>query len=83
MGNEGPEDNLAVVAKKGEHFGFPFCHQGNMLDPVYGKNRSCAEFIPPALLLGAHVAPLGMRFYTGKSFPKTYNNNMFIAYHGS
>ncbi len=83
MGNEGPEDVLETVTKKGEHFGFPYCHQGNMLDPVYGKNRSCAEFTPPAMLLGAHVAPLGMRFYTGKSFPKEYNNNMFIAYHGS
>lgn len=24
-----------------------------------------------------------MRFYTGKSFPKAYSNNMFIAHHGS
>lgn len=83
LGNEGPEDALETVTKKGEHFGFPYCHQGNMLDPIYGKNRSCAEFTPPSMLLGAHVAPLGMRFYTGKSFPKEYNNNMFIAYHGS
>ena len=83
MGNEGPEDVLETVTKKGEHFGFPYCHQGNILDPVYGKTRSCAEFTPPAMLLGAHVAPLGMRFYTGKSFPKEYSNNMFIAYHGS
>lgn len=83
MGNEGPEDVLETVTKKGENFGFPYCHQGNMLDPIYGKNRSCAEFSPPAMLLGAHVAPLGMRFYTGKSFPKEYSNNMFIAYHGS
>ena len=83
LGNEGPEDALQTVSKKGEHFGFPYCHQGDMLDPVYGKNRSCAEFTKPAMLLGAHVAPLGMRFYDGKSFPKEYNNNMFIAYHGS
>ena len=83
LGNEGPEDALETVTKKGEHFGFPYCHQGNILDPIYGKNRSCAEFTPPSMLLGAHVAPLGMRFYDGKSFPKEYNNNMFIAYHGS
>ena len=83
LGNEGPEDALETVSKKGEHFGFPYCHQGDILDPVYGKNRSCAEFTKPAMLLGAHVAPLGMRFYDGKNFPKEYNNNMFIAYHGS
>jgi glucose/arabinose dehydrogenase len=33
--------------------------------------------------MGAHVAPLGMRFYTGSSFPAAYRNNMFIAQHGS
>ncbi len=33
--------------------------------------------------LGAHVAPLGMKFYTGSSFPAEYKNNIFIAEHGS
>ena len=33
--------------------------------------------------LGAHIAPLGMRFYTGKMFPAEYHNTMFIAQHGS
>ncbi len=49
----------------------------------YGKNRSCSEFTPPALKLGAHVAPIGMRFYTGKMFPAEYQNNIFIALRGS
>ena len=78
-----PEDELNVVKRQGEHFGFPYCHQGDTLDPEYGKNRSCAHFTPPALKLGAHVAPLGMRFYTGKMFPAEYENNIFIARHGS
>jgi glucose/arabinose dehydrogenase len=83
LGNEGPQDVLETVTKPGQHFGFPYCHQGNILDPIYGKNRSCAEFTPPSMLLGAHVAPLGMRFYTGNSFPASYSNSMFIALHGS
>jgi len=33
--------------------------------------------------LGAHVASLGMRFYTGTMFPADYKNNIFIAEHGS
>ena len=33
--------------------------------------------------LGPHIAPLGMRFYTGKMFPAEYRNNIFIAMHGS
>jgi glucose/arabinose dehydrogenase len=83
LGDDSPADELNVVSHKGEHFGFPYCHQGDTLDPEYGKNRSCSEFTPPVLKLGAHVAPLGMRFYTGKMFPAEYRNNIFIAFHGS
>jgi glucose/arabinose dehydrogenase len=78
-----PNDTLHRVSRKGMNFGYPFCHQGDTPDPVYGKNRSCSEFTPPALKLGAHVAPIGMRFYTGKMFPAEYQNNIFIALRGS
>jgi len=83
LGEDSPSDVLEVVKHKGEHFGFPYCHQGDTLDPEYGKYRSCKEFSPPALKLGPHVAPLGMRFYTGNMFPADYRNSMFIAQHGS
>ncbi len=83
LDENGPSDILAVVKHQGEHFGYPFCHQGDTLDPLYGKYRSCSEFTPPTLKLGAHMAPLGMRFYTGKMFPAEYQNTMFIAQHGS
>jgi glucose/arabinose dehydrogenase len=83
LGNDLPNDELNVATKKGEHFGFPFCHQGDTLDPVYGQGRSCSEFKPPVLKLGAHIAPLGMKFYTGKMFPAEYKNSMLIAQHGS
>ena len=83
MGEESPNDTLHRVAKRGVHFGYPFCHQGDTLDPEFGKNRSCSEFTPPTLKLGAHIAPIGMRFYTGKMFPAEYQNNIFIAMRGS
>ena len=83
MGEESPSDTLHRVAKRGVHFGYPFCHQGDTLDPEFGKNRSCSEFTPPTLKLGAHIAPIGMRFYTGKMFPAEYQNNIFIAMRGS
>ena len=78
-----PNDTLHRVSRKGMNFGYPFCHQGDFLDPEFGKGRSCKEFDPPAAKLGAHIAPLGMRFYTGKMFPAEYRNNIFIAMHGS
>ena len=78
-----PHDTLHRAAKKGMHFGYPYCHQGDFLDPEYGKGRACSEFDAPAAKLGAHIAPLGMRFYTGSMFPNEYRNSMFIAMHGS
>ena len=78
-----PHDTLHRVNRKGMHFGYPFCHQGDFPDPEFGKGRSCAEFDAPTMKLGAHIAPLGMRFYTGKMFPAEYRDNIFIAMHGS
>jgi len=78
-----PNDTLHRVTRDGMNFGYPYCHQGDFPDPEYGKNRSCKEFDPPTAKLGAHVAPLGMRFYTGKMFPAEYQDNIFIAMHGS
>lgn len=83
LGNDLPSDELNVATAKGQHFGFPYCHQGDTLDPVYGGGRSCSEFTPPVHKLGAHIAPLGVKFYTGSMFPKEYRNTMLIAQHGS
>ena len=83
LGDESPNDTLHRVSRKGMHFGYPYCHQGDTPDPEFGKSRSCKEFDAPALKLGAHIAPIGMRFYTGKMFPAEYQNNIFIAMRGS
>ncbi len=78
-----PNDELNRVTKVGQHFGYPYCHQGNVPDSVYGWGRSCDEFTAPVALLGPHSAALGMRFYTGGMFPTEYRNAIFIARHGS
>jgi glucose/arabinose dehydrogenase len=78
-----PEDELNRVTKPGQHFGFPYCHQGNFTDREVGWGRSCDEFVKPVALLGPHSAALGMRFYTGRMFPAEYRNAIFIARHGS
>jgi glucose/arabinose dehydrogenase len=83
LGDDVPADDLNRLDRRDEHFGFPYCHQGDLPDPQFGKDRSCVDFTPPALKLGAHVAALGMRFYTGTQFPAKYRNSIFIAEHGS
>ncbi len=83
MGDDVPPDELLRAHKPGLHFGFPYCHGGDTPDPEFGKGRQCSEFEPPALKLGAHVAAIGMKFYTGKMFPEEYRNQIFVAEHGS
>ena len=78
-----PSDKLNMISKIGEHFGYPYCHQGDMPDPKFAMGHKCSEFTPPVVNLGAHVAPLGMKFYTGDQFPPEYKNNILIAEHGS
>jgi glucose/arabinose dehydrogenase len=83
LGDDKPGDELDRAPKAGLHFGFPYCHQGDVLDPSFGKGKSCDSYEPPARVLGAHVAALGMRFYTGKMFPEKYRNAIIVAEHGS
>jgi glucose/arabinose dehydrogenase len=83
MGDDLPPDTLHHAPVAGLNFGFPYCHGGDVPDPEYGNNHSCKEFAPPAIKLGPHVAPLGMKFYTGIQFPAQYHNQIFIAEHGS
>lgn len=83
MGDDMPSDELNRAPEAGMHFGFPYCHQGDTPDPELGKKHQCSEFTPPALKQGGHVAPNGMRFYTGTMFPEAYRNRIFIAQHGS
>src|SRR6266850_1345932 len=83
MSEDVPEDELNRITKVGEHFGAPYCLQGNIPDPEFGWGHSCSEFTAPVGLMGPHSASLGMRFYTGSMFPKAYKNAIIVARHGS
>ena len=83
LGDDLPADELNRVTAAGQHFGYPYCHAGDLLDPRYGKGRRCSDYRPPAWKLGAHVASLGLRFYTGTQFPEEYRGQLFLAEHGS
>lgn len=83
MSDNMPPDELNHAPTKGMHFGFPYCHASNILDPKFGAKRGCGRSTPPVIELDAHVTPLGMRFYTGDMFPPEYKNRIIIAEHGS
>ena len=83
LGDDVPGDELNVAWRPGLHYGFPFCHQGDVSDPEFGAQRACSTTEPPVKTLGAHVAALGVTFYTGSMFPDSLRNAVLVAEHGS
>lgn len=93
LGDDVPACELNRLAKPGQHFGFPFCHAGEVVDPEFGALGRCADAVAPVQKLGPHVAPLGLRFYAGArqaaageggvQFPAAYRGAVLVAEHGS
>ena len=93
-----PDDELNFVGNNG-HFGFPECHslgsgsldirdincEESFIDPNISdpSTVNCSIYQNAFQSLGAHVVPLGMRFYDGDMFPNVYTNAIFIAQRGS
>jgi len=64
--------------------GWPYCHAGIIVDPDFGDKNSCTDdILQPRFNLEAHTAPHGVDFYTGSQFPEEYQDDYFIALHGS
>jgi glucose/arabinose dehydrogenase len=84
LGDDTPDCELNKATALGQHFGYPYWHAGSIKDPEVGsEGKEAAFYTAPEAKLGAHTAPLGLRFYTGDQFPATYKNQLFIAKHGS
>ncbi|WP_150048485.1 PQQ-dependent sugar dehydrogenase [Methylomonas rhizoryzae] len=83
LGDDAPPDELNKWTGSHEHYGFPYCHAGTIRDPELAEDKACVQFKPPIWRYKAHVAPLGMRFYTGNQFPEQYARQLFVAQHGS
>jgi glucose/arabinose dehydrogenase len=83
LGEDQPPCELNHAPRAGLDFGFPYCHGRDVKDPEFGNLGECSKIAPPVQALGAHVAPLAVKFYTGTAFPEEYRNHAFIAEHGS
>ena len=83
LGDDIPPGELNRVSAPDQHFGYPFCHGEDVVDPKFGDLGKCENSVAPVQSLTPHVAPLGMRFYSGEAFPPAYRNQIFIAEHGS
>ncbi len=84
LGDELVPDYLTSV-RDGAFYGWPYSYFGQNEDPRKKGQRPdlVAKAIKPDYALGSHVAPLGLAFYHGKSFPQHYHDGAFIGMHGS
>jgi len=86
-----------VKITRGVNNGWPYCYfddvfeHRKVLAPEYGgdghrvrgnQGIDCASFNQPLAAFGAHWAPNGLTFYSGKQFPRKYRDGAFIAFHG-
>jgi glucose/arabinose dehydrogenase len=76
-------DYLTSVQEKG-FYGWPYSYYGQHVDRRVQPQRPdlVAKAIKPDYALGAHVAALGLWFYTGNMLPQ-YKGGAFVAEHGS
>ncbi|MFD1342798.1 PQQ-dependent sugar dehydrogenase [Litorisediminicola beolgyonensis] len=84
MGDDIPPGELNRQTEAGQHFGFPWTNSRVEIPDYKNVPRpEGVEFVEPQLELTAHAADLGMRFYTGSSYPDEYHGGIFWAQHGS
>lgn len=84
LGDELVPDFLTSV-RQGAFYGWPYAYFGQNVDPRKKGERPdlVAKTIKPDYALGSHVAPLGLVFYQGSTFPKRYQGGAFVGMHGS
>ena len=83
LGDDVPACEINRLEFNGQHFGFPYIHQGDLPDPRFGSGYNPSDYAAPVLKLGAHVAPLGLTFSRGNRMPSRFRNAVFWAEHGS
>lgn len=84
LGDDLVPDYLTEV-KAGGFYGWPWAYWGRHVDARVQPERPdmVARSLAPDYALGAHVAPLGLTFYTANAFPSHYQGGAFIGEHGS
>lgn len=84
MGDDIPPDEINVITKTGQHFGFPYLHAGKIKDPQFGdKVPKDLVMSPPLHTIQAHSSPIGIAFFPKDKYPKEYHQCFLVAEHGS
>lgn len=84
IGDDLVPDYMTSVKEKG-FYGWPYSYFGQHVDHRVMPQRPdlVEKAIKPDYALGAHVAALGLLFYTGANLPGQYKGGAFVSEHGS
>ncbi|MDN4502775.1 PQQ-dependent sugar dehydrogenase [Alteromonadaceae bacterium BrNp21-10] len=82
LGDDIPPCEINHVSENGQHFGYPYFHGDDIVDPEFGEGKQVKDYQAPALNIQAHSAPLGIHFYRGEMFSHL-KGQLLIAEHGS
>ena len=85
LGDDLPPETIYDLGKNGGDAGWPYCYGDRVPDSNFTKpgDDRCNSVLEPKVQMQAHSAPLGLAFYEGTQFPAEYQNNIFLAFHGS
>jgi glucose/arabinose dehydrogenase len=77
--------DYATKVETGGFYGWPIAYIGPHVEPRHKDvdMKKVESTLYPDVILGGHVGPLDIAFYTGKMFPAKYQGGMFVALHGS
>ena len=83
LGDDVPPEEIDIL-KDGADYGWPYCWGDRQPNPEYKDARRCAATTPPALMMQAHSAPLGITFLRGATqLRQEYQGDALVAFHGS
>lgn len=84
LGDDTPHCELNRI-EEGAHYGWPYAYDDQVPDPDFGKGNEdkVKASRPLAHGLGAHVAPLGIKFLDPALAPEGYEDAALVALHGS
>jgi glucose/arabinose dehydrogenase len=75
--------------REGEKYGWPYAYGDGKVNPQVQppprmtKERWAQQSVAPLITYTAHAAPMQMVFYRGSQFPPDYQDDAFVAMHGS
>jgi glucose/arabinose dehydrogenase len=96
LGDDLPPEEIVIEVERGGHYGWPYCYTATMgvvppdeeevqdeRVPFDDRVGDCSEVQAALFTDLAHQAPLGMAQYNADAFPEEYQDDLFVAYHGS